>query len=276
VDIAEATMQSKISSYLKLQTEPVVTLWTDRLPEKKIQFARGKRGCVMSLLAASAKGRVCVVDKETFGCPGGGVGLGYGNQYENFPGGVDCFTRFLSSGNKGYPKGEGVANHMAGKAPEQFIEEYLDGERYVKSPELVEDFIRELGFMDLPEYTVFKPLSKVEARDTPVSVTFFCNPDQLSALVVLCNYHRKGIENAIAPFSAGCQSVGILTYKQFSAENPKAVIGMFDITARKVIKSTLGDNLLTVSLPFSLFQQMEADADESFLTRENWKDLIGS
>ncbi len=267
-------MESKISSYLGLQSEPVVTLWTETMPEEKIQFSKDRRGCVMSLLAASAKGKICAVDHETFGCPGGGVGLGYGNQYENFPGGVDCFARFLSNGNRGYPKGEGVAAHMQGKAPAHFVEEYLDGERYVKSPELVEDFIRELGFMDIPRITVFKPLSRLNASETPVSVTFFCNPDQLSALVVLCNYHRPGIENAIAPFAAGCQSLGILTYRQVDAENPKAVIGMFDITARKVLKSSLGENLLTVSMPFSLFLQMEAEADESFLTRGNWKSLV--
>jgi hypothetical protein len=268
-------MESTIVSRLNLPTQPVVTLWTHEPPAEKIQFGKGKRGCIMSLLAASVKGKISLVDRDTFGCPGGGVGLGYGNQYENFPGGVDCFTRFLSSGNKGYPKGEGVAKQMAGLAPEPFIEEYLDGERYIKNPELVEDFIQELGFMEIPEFTVFKPLNKLEEGETPVSITFFCNPDQLSALVVLCNYFRKGIDNAIAPFGAGCHSVGILTYRQLHAESPKAVIGLFDITARKVIKSSLGDNLMTVSMPFTLFLQMEAEAGESFLSKENWKDLIG-
>lgn len=266
-------MKSKISDYLNLQTQPVATLWSEDPPEEKIQFSPGKRGCVVSLLAAAAKGKVCLVDQDTFGCPGGGVGLGYGNQYLNFPGGVDCFTRFLSSGNQGYAKGEQVAKAMEGKAPAAFIEEFLDGERYIKSPELVEDFIEELGFMDLPKYTVFKPLSLLGEGEEPVSITLFCTPDQISALVVLCNYFQKGIENVIAPFAAGCQSVGILTYKQIHVEQPKAVIGTFDITARQVIKNSLGDNLLSFSLPYALFMKMEGHADESFLTRHNWKNL---
>ncbi len=268
-------MDSKLSSYLKMRIEPVVTLWSDTAPPEAVRFAKGKRGCLMGLLAAAAKGKVCAVDRETFGCPGGGVALGYGNQYENFPGGVECFTHFLSSGNRGFPKGEAVAAQMAGKAPEHFVKEYLDGERYVKSPPLVDDFIDALGFMDIPHVTVFKPLGALEAGEVPVSITFFCTPDQLSALVVLSNYHRKGIENVVAPFAAGCQSVGILTYRQRDAADPKAVLGLFDISARKVAKSTLGDNLLSVSMPFALFLQLEQEADESFLTKGNWKALIG-
>ena len=269
-------MKSKISAFLKLQTQPVATLWSVEAPTEKIQFSPGKRGCVVSLLTAAAKGQVCLVDQDTFGCPGGGVGLGYGNQYENFPGGVDCFTRFLSNGNQGYPKGEQVAKAMEGKAPAHFIEEFLDGERYVETPQLVQDFIEELGFMELPHYTVFKPLDKLEAHEEPVTLTFFCTPDQLSALVVLCNYFQKGIENVIAPFAAGCQSVGILTYRQVNAAQPKAVIGTFDITARQIIKNSLGENLLTFSLPYALFLKMEEHAEKSFLTKNNWKKLVDS
>jgi hypothetical protein len=43
----------------------------------------------MNMLASAAKGRTAVFDRETFGCTGGGVGLGFGNQYLNFPGGIN-------------------------------------------------------------------------------------------------------------------------------------------------------------------------------------------
>lgn len=42
-------------------------------------------------LASAAKGKTGVFDRNTFGCQGGGVGLGFGNQYENFMGGIDGF-----------------------------------------------------------------------------------------------------------------------------------------------------------------------------------------
>lgn len=268
-------MRSKISEYLNLKTEPVVTIWSDEAPEDKIQFQKNKRGCIISLMTAAANGKTAVVDAETFGCPGGGVGLGFGNQYKNFPGGTDCFARFLSNGNKGYPKGEEVADQMSGKAPEHFVHEFLHGERYAKNPEIVEDFMDELGFMDIPaKYTIFKPLSKIEENEKPVSVTIFCNAHQLSGLTVLCNYFRKGVNNVEAPFGAGCQSAGILVYKEQNSENPKGIIGLMDITARNVAKNSLGDNLMSFSMTFDLFRKMEEEAGESFLTTDNWKNLI--
>ncbi|MEC9493343.1 DUF169 domain-containing protein [Flexistipes sp.] len=268
-------MKCNMSEYLNLKTEPVATIWKDEAPEEKIQFQKGKRGCIISLMTAAAKGKTAVVDSETFGCPGGGVGLGFGNQYENFPGGTDCFARFLSNGNKGYPKGEAVAEQMKGKAPEHFIHEFLHGERYAKDPEIVEDFIDELGFMDIPaKYTIFKPLSKTEEDEKPVSITIFCNANQLSALIVLCNYFRKGINNVEAPFGAGCQSAGILTYQQLNTENPKGVIGLIDITARNAAKNSFGDNIMSFSMTYDLFKKMDTEVTESFLSTENWENLI--
>ncbi|UCZ55703.1 DUF169 domain-containing protein [Desulfurispirillum indicum] len=269
-------MHSKIREYLKLETQPVATLWLDRAPEERLQFEKGRRGCILSLIAASAKGRVSALDHESFGCPGGGVGMGYGNQYENFPGGIDCFARFLSSGNKGYPKGEAVASALEGKAPQHFIHEYLNGEGYIKTPELVEDFMGRLGFMDIGKVTVFKPLDRVEPGEEPVVVTIFCNADQLSALVVLCNSFQEGIDNVMSPFGAGCQSMGLLAYHQLAAERPKAIIGLFDITARNTLKGSLGENLLSFSVPYSLFVRMEEEADGSFLARKPWQKLTGS
>lgn len=268
-------MKCNMCEYLKLQSEPVATIWTDEAPEDKIQFKKGKRGCVISLMTAAAKGRTAVVDAETFGCPGGGVGLGFGNQYENFPGGIDCFTRFLSYGNKGYPKGEAVAEQMEGKAPENFMHKFIYGERNAKNPEIVEDFINELGFMDIPaKYTVFKPLSKVEENEKPVTITIFCNAHQLTALITLCNYFRKGMHNVEVPFGAGCQSSGILTYKQLDAENPKGIIGLLDVSARKVAKNSVGDNIMSFNMTYDLFKKMDAEAGESFLSGEHWEELI--
>ena len=41
-----------------------------------MQFSEGKWGCVMWLAVSAAKGRPAVADRKTFGCVGGGVGLG--------------------------------------------------------------------------------------------------------------------------------------------------------------------------------------------------------
>ncbi|QAR33859.1 hypothetical protein EP073_10740 [Geovibrio thiophilus] len=269
-------MKSRLAESVRLGFEPVATLWTDEAPEGAIAFGEGKTGCVISLMASAAKGKIGVTDSKRFGCPGAGVGLGYGDCYTNvFPGGRECFCHFLSSGNEGFPKGEAVISGMKGRAPEHFLRHFSHGERYIKNPELTEDFVDTVGFINLDKMTVFKPLSMVDPeKETPVSVTFVCKPAQLSAMVIMCNYFRKGIENVKAPFGAGCHSVGILTYKEAGSENPKGVIGMFDITARKTIKKSLGEDVLTFSMPYSLFLEMEANVEGSFLEEDQWKELI--
>jgi uncharacterized protein (DUF169 family) len=270
-------MMRTLKSMLNMTYEPVATLWADEVPEGAVSFGEGKRGCVMSLFASAAKGRTGAVCSKTSGCPGGGVGMGYGNHYENvFPGGQDCFCHFLSAGNSGFPMGEAVAGHMKGKAPEAFVEEFLHGERYVKTPELVKNFIQEVGIIDLGEkVTVFKPLSDaLAAGETPVTVTFVCTPAQLSALVILCNYFREGIENVASPYVAGCQSIGVVTYREIDKENPRGIIGLFDLTARKTVLKSLGADIMTFSVPYGLYQKIEENAEGSFLEKSPWKDIM--
>jgi hypothetical protein len=166
---------------------------------------------------------------------------------------------------------------MAGKAPEHFVSHYKNGEKYLKNPELVKDFVDAIGHMNLDKKTVFMPLSMVDPeKQKPVSIGFICTPVQLSALVFLCNYFRPGIENTAAPFGAGCHSIGILTYREAKKENPRGILGLFDITARKTVRKSLGENVLTFSMPFDLFLEMEANAGESFLETSQWTELISS
>jgi uncharacterized protein (DUF169 family) len=105
-------MKSDIAEYLNCTHEPAAILFADKKPEKTRQFQEGKWGCVMFMLAAAAKGDAAVFDKTTFGCQGGGTGLGFGNQYENFAGGVECFKYFLSTGNEQWPERREVGKHV--------------------------------------------------------------------------------------------------------------------------------------------------------------------
>lgn|SRR6185369_3039801 len=105
-------MNSKIAESVKLASEPVALLWSDTLPDDAAMFEKGRWGCVMSLVAAAAKGKTVAFDRETYGCPGGGVGLGFGDLYRSFPGGVNGFCRFLSDGNENTPAGPVIALAM--------------------------------------------------------------------------------------------------------------------------------------------------------------------
>lgn len=262
-------MESKIGGILKFKYTPVALLWSDDKPEGAFQFKEGAWGCVMWLFTNAARGRTAVVDRNTFGCLGGGTGLGFGNQYVNWQGGVEAFCRFLSTGSAHL----GTKREDIDSSRQGFIDNVLHGERYIKSPELVKKFLEVMPFMDVPaKYVVFKPLEAVNPdQETPVVVIFLANPDQLAALVVLANYARESTESVIIPFGAGCQSIGIFPYREARLENPRAVIGLVDMSARQTVRKQIGKDLMTFAVPYRMFQEMEANVEESFLGKEEWQ-----
>ncbi len=269
-------MHSTIAEATGMKFEPVAILFDDERPEKARQFKEGKWGCVMFMLGAAAKGATAVFDRETFGCHGGGVGLGFGNQYDHFPGGTDCFSYFLSVGNASWEKGQQVSKELEPFLNAEMYDNFVQGERYIQCPELVEDFIENLPITDIPHaYVVFKPLKKVIlGQEVPEVIVFFGDMDQISALSILANYGRKGNENVIFPFAAGCQNIGIYPFRESKSEHPRAVLGLNDLSARVALKRILKDDVMTFAAPFRLFEEMEKNISESFLGRATWKQLM--
>ncbi|NLO33371.1 MAG: DUF169 domain-containing protein, partial [Candidatus Hydrogenedentes bacterium] len=101
-------MESNLISALELEYSPVVLEWTNEKPEGAIEFGKQKWGCVMFHFAAALKGRTAVMSRETYGCQGGGVGMGSGNNYTAFPGGCEYFYRYMADGNESYPEGKKI------------------------------------------------------------------------------------------------------------------------------------------------------------------------
>lgn len=245
-------MKSKIVEALKLKNSAVAVILTNDKPSDGLQFKEGSWGCVASMLIASTKGRTTFFDRKSFGCPGGGTGLGFGNQYKNFP--VNCL---LSTGNK-----EFAAKMGRGTAMEE-------GERFYKTPELAGKFIDSLPMTDVPtEYVVFKPLEQVTDQENPKLVVFLVNADQLSALVVLADYGRGTNESVVAPFGASCHSI-IFGYQEAEKDNPRGVIGFFDISQRKHVDR----ETLSFTIPYKMLQEMEVNVEGSFLEMDVWKKL---
>lgn len=270
-------MESTIAKAIGLKYQPVALLWFSEKPEGAMQFSEGKWGCVMWLAVSAAKGKPAVADQKTFGCVGGGVGLGFGNQYLKFPGGEEGFCNFLSSGNVGRPGGSELAEQIRPFMTKESHDNFLHGERYIKSPELVHKFLDVLPMTDIPEaYVVFKPLADIDPlKEKPQTIIFFANPDQLSALVVLANFGRGDNENVIIPYAAGCQTIGIYPYREARSAKPRAVVGLTDLSARVYVRNQLGDpHLMTFAAPFALFEEMERNVPGSFLERHTWQNLL--
>lgn len=238
-------MECRIAKELKLRYRPVALLFADDKPERALEFKEGHWGCVVAMFAAAARGKTVVFSAETCGCGGGKIGLGFTDDYGHVPGGIE---HFLSTGRgEGYPEGEG----------------------YLKTPELAHSFVENLPRTCIPaRYVVVRPLDEVDIiQEQPQLVVFFCEPDQLSALVVLANYGRPGGENVIIPFGAGCHTICLIPYAQSKSETPKAVVGVTDISARPMVDP----DLLSFTVPFGMFQEMEANVPSSFLEKEAWK-----
>lgn len=270
-------MESAIAQAVQLKYQPVALLWSEEKPADAMQFSEGKWGCVMWLIVHAAKGKTAVADRKTFGCFGGGVGLGFGDQYKNFPGGEEGFCYFLSVGNAKRPGGMDIAEKIKPFMTRESHDNFLHGERYVQTPGLVGKFIENLPMIDIPkQYVVFRPLYDINpATQKPQTIIFFVNPDQLSALTVLVNYGRENNESVIMPYAAGCQTIGIYPYRESRSEKPRAVVGLTDLSARVYVRKQLGDpHFMTFAVPFSLFEEMERNVPGSFLERHTWQSLL--
>jgi uncharacterized protein (DUF169 family) len=247
-------MNSRLVTALRLASSPVAVFLTDEKADGALQFKDGAWGCVAATMVAVSKGRTAVFDRKTFGCPGGGSGLGFGNQYEQTD--FDIVS-LLSTGS---PEGAARLQRRSRMA---------EGERFFKSPTQVRAWLSTVPFTDVPtEYVVMKPFDHIAGDERPSLLVFLVNPDQLSALVVLSDYQRGTGDSVVARFGGACQSI-LFGYAEARRDRPRGVIGFFDIAQRLRIDR----ELLSFTAPYSLFLEMEASVEGSFLEMEDWREL---
>jgi uncharacterized protein (DUF169 family) len=265
---------ARLEQALQLKYPPLAIHYSKELPPgEKLSSPI----CAMLLVAQAAKGETVALSKDSCRCSGAANGFGLDQmRLENFPGGPECFLRFLSIGNEGWEQGRAVlAQLKEAGAPKILIEEFSEGEGFCQSPDLVRDWIDGLP-EPKPEgpYVVLEPLNDVQKNEAPQAVAFLVNPDQLSALVVLANYARKGADNVRIPFGAGCNCLGLYPFAEAEKENPCAVIGLTDISARFYLRKPLGRDIMSFTVPWKMYEEMESNVRESFLTRFAWKTLM--
>ncbi len=247
-------MKSTLCEMLNFKLNPVAIFFTDEKPENAFQAEPGQRVCAASMLVAAAKNDVVsVFDEDTYGCPGGGVGLCFGNTFKkrNHP------TEALLS------NGDEVLKELGINLPVSFG----NGERFFATPELVRKWADAVPYTETPQkYVVFKPLHMVEESETPDLVFIFANPDQLSALVIMSGYYRGQALNVLAPFASGCQSI-LLAYQEIGKELPNAIMGYFDISQR----SNISKELLSLVMPYKMFCEIEKGAPDGCLITHSWE-----
>jgi hypothetical protein len=100
------------------------------------------------------------------------------------------------------------------------------------------------------------------------TITFYVNPDQLSALMIGAEYdaspdHPPAV---VAPFGSGCMQLSALFTDMNS---PRALVGSTDIAARKYIPR----DLLAFTVTKPMFERLCKLEERSFLFKSFWKEL---
>jgi hypothetical protein len=266
-------MKSIIAETLSLQFPPLAIFYADEPPENACDV---KVLCSIQLFVKAVLGDTVAISMGRCGCNAAARGWGLDPAWpQKFPGGKDCFLRFLSNGNENDEQGRVAIRQLEEKGlSASFMSMFREGEAYIKTPELTANFVDLLPPARTTQpYTIMKPLVDLTSDETPKTICFLVNAEQLSALVVLTNYARLGIDNVRIPFAAGCMTIGLLPFAEAEQDFPHAVIGLTDPSARLFVRKTLGKDLLTFTVPLQLFNEMESNVPESFLTRHTWKNL---
>lgn len=219
---------------------PLTFYYTDEEGRGELVRPGSVHRCIIAALQDVRKGTSLCFQAETIGCFGGKRYLGFAQKI------MPNFEYFLSCG-------------IPGK---------LEGERYKKSPALVNQAMQHQQTFHAPaRYIVFKRWDKLDESDDPQVVIFFARPDVLAGLFTLANFDQEEPNGVIAPFGSGCSAIVYYPYFQRESEHPRAVIGMFDISARPFV----GENEIAFSAPIAKFEAMAENMDESFLITRSWQ-----
>ncbi|MDD1693976.1 MAG: DUF169 domain-containing protein, partial [Methanoregula sp.] len=192
--------RSEIARAAGITTNPVAIVWTDKKPEKALEFKPGVWGCTMWLFAKVAKeGKTAVFSRDTTTCAGGAMGLGFGRPLDRHAArSEEGFCSFLSNGIEGAPDRKAYEAILAQSFDAHHTKMLTEGERFLKSPAVVRKFLANLPVYDAKDgYIVMKPVHEVEDGEDVRSIVFVATADQIAALSILANYGTGNIRDGI-------------------------------------------------------------------------------
>jgi hypothetical protein len=223
---------------------PLAYFYTDGDAGAELVKPAAGWSCFIGTLVKARKGAPLRFNADSFGCPGGKRYTGFTTEMR------DGMEYFLSTGIKGV----------------------MDGERYKKTPKLAKALFDSTPMMNAApaKHIVFKRWDALDAADEPAAVVFFATPDVLAGIFTLANFDRPDHFGVISPFSAGCGSIIGFPMCEAESEHPRAVLGMFDVSARPCVQP----GVLSIAVPMKKFETMIGDMDESFLITKSWEKVL--
>jgi hypothetical protein len=227
---------------LKLEKyKPCGIIFSDEKPANALELKKKGNGCIVPLILKASTGVPLVVSESSTGWPCSAFYLGFHD------------TIF-----------EGIEYFLSNK--DDF---FRPCEKFIQNPALAKAFVDNVHPVK-PEkrYMVIKPLRDFLLDEEPESVLFFVNADQLSALVFLSHFDAPGsMDRVLSPFASACMALVTLPLKLARGGEQKAVMGMFDISAR----TRMPQDLLSLSMPYSFLKKLAASLPDSFISTESWK-----
>jgi hypothetical protein len=218
------------------------------------------------------EGRPAMFSSETVRCPATATAFGLADPAWSFPGGYGGSLRLLSCGNSGCEEGRAAISELeAAGASREVLDEFGNGEGFKRDPGLVGEWYAAMPRIPVMPYAVLMRLADME--EPPEAVVFLADCLQLAALTTLANFARRGDGGVTIPHAAACMSIGLYPLAECLSETPRAVVGMLDISGRHTMWSILGRDLLSFSMPWNLFREMESNVDASFMSRSLWKGI---
>lgn len=231
-------MESKLRTLLHMDLQPVAVLRAEEPPDWVVAFPPGTVGhCMVPQILAAAQGETVAFTPETVGCNGARAGLGFS------------------------PAPPGAGAHLACG---------VGGLALKRTPELADAHLAALPEVRPAPCLVLEPLDRLRPEDEPVCVVLLVDADQLSALVGLAGFDRADPDNVRIPFGSGCAQAIRCPMADSDVGRDRCTVGLTDVSARLRLEEP---TLLSFSLPYRRFLELEALAEESFLTRPQWRHI---
>lgn len=236
-DIAQAFNEA-----LKLEKHKLCGVYfSNEKPANALELKKKGNGCIVPLILKASTDVPLVVSEESTGWPCSAFYLGFQD------------TIF-----------EGIEYFLSNK--DDF---FRPCERFIQNPALAKEFVDNVHAVkpDKP-YLVIKPLEDFLPDEEPESVLFFVNADQLSALVFLSHYDAPGsMDRVLSPFASACMALVTLPMKLARNHEDKAVMGMFDLSAR----TRMPQDMLSFAMPYAFLKKLAAFLPESFISTHTWE-----
>lgn len=174
-------------------------------------------GCFFKGLKEVREGKVISLNEEVIGCGGGKFYSGFTDMPERVP-------IFVSQ-----------------------------KEKYKKTPEMVCEFIEELGVPQAPQkYLHFARIDRVESFDGLEGVLFLATPDILSGLTTWTWFDNNAADAVTTAFGSGCCAVVTQTVIENRKNGRRTFLGFFDPSVRPWFEA----DKLSFTIPMSRFKEM--------------------